>query len=68
MRNIFGWGISFLADSELGVVSGELGFSGIVYVSLGVEGRGTPVADSGGWGWWGGGGENFTYAIPSGIT
>jgi hypothetical protein len=42
--------------------------SEVVCASFGVEGRGTPVVDSGGWGWWGGGGENFTYAPPSAIT
>jgi hypothetical protein len=52
----------------MGFISGELDFLDIVYSSLGVEGRGTPVVDFGGWGWWGGGGENFTYGIPSAIT
>ena len=45
----------------MGFISGEFGFCGIVCASFGVEGRGTPVADSGGWGV-DCGGENFTYA------
>lgn len=38
-------------------------FCGVVYVSLGVEGRGTPSAYFGGWGS-SYRAENFTYAIP----
>jgi hypothetical protein len=57
------WEISFLSYGEVGVVSGELGFSGIVCASFGVEGRGTPSAYSGGWGS-SYRAENFTYAVP----
>jgi hypothetical protein len=34
----------------MGFISGELRFCGIVCASFGVEGGGTPIAYSGGWG------------------
>ena len=42
---------------------GVFGFCGIVCASFGVEGRGTPSVDFGGWGV-ACEPENFTYAIP----